>query len=538
MNRPAARTGDRTNLLVGLITLVALLLRLPLLTQSLWYDELWSTRLMLGSVGSLVRVAGADVHPPAYTLLMFVWIRLFGDSEISVRLIPLVAGLASIVLTARLAIDYGWRSAAPIAALILAVAPTHIWYSQEARPYTFTLALAVAAVLAFHGIQQTGAARCYATYALLAVTLAFTHYFAIAYIGVLTVLAWPDRRIRVQMLWIGAGIAALLGAFLIVKSQIGLVVTEAGYLRRFTVRDLWTLPFEWLLTGGALGTPASRTVAARAMITAAQVVFLVLVVRGLLAAPAAKAEETADHTPLMRVARRTELPLLVGILPLALLTLGLLGVQRFYIERSALPMLPFLAVAIAIGAAAARGILWRAAGIAAIVVFGAVTLASYYAKAEQWTVFRPHADWRAVAARLSDEHAQSGRPLVVVSMGPANELTYYQPGFALARLDDPPGPSTSGAAGMRARLARAFALPPDPEAGQVGRIYEPTRPDTSIVHGILDREQTAEIFLTHNAYWPGESVRMIAAVKADRRLRVETIFQAKGVQLLRIRRIT
>jgi len=51
---------SRANLLIGLITGGALLLRLPGFTDSLWFDEIWSTRVILGSVASTVRMLSAD----------------------------------------------------------------------------------------------------------------------------------------------------------------------------------------------------------------------------------------------------------------------------------------------------------------------------------------------------------------------------------------------------------------------------------------------------------------------------------------------
>ncbi|MGH7177103.1 MAG: hypothetical protein ACREJC_06980, partial [Tepidisphaeraceae bacterium] len=50
-----ARDGF-VGLFVLLIAATALVLRLPRFSESLWYDELWSTRIMLGSASSLVRV--------------------------------------------------------------------------------------------------------------------------------------------------------------------------------------------------------------------------------------------------------------------------------------------------------------------------------------------------------------------------------------------------------------------------------------------------------------------------------------------------
>ena len=79
------------------ILFLALLLRLPNLAESLWLDELWSIRIILDNTDPL-RTLLRDIHPPLYSIFMFSWIRLFGDSELSIRLPSLVFGLVSVQL--------------------------------------------------------------------------------------------------------------------------------------------------------------------------------------------------------------------------------------------------------------------------------------------------------------------------------------------------------------------------------------------------------------------------------------------------------
>jgi mannosyltransferase len=507
---------SRANLLIGCITGGALLLRLPGFTESLWFDEIWSTRVILGSVASTVRMLSADLHPPVFNLLMFVWIRIFGDSEIAVRLLPLICGLATVVLTARLAIDYGWRSAAPVAALLMAISPAHIWYSQESRAYSFLMLLVVASVVVFHRIRETHATRWYVAYAALAAAMVFTQYFAAVYVAAIMLLALPDPRARARLWSIGVTIALAVVVYLAVKWRWGLVPTGAGYLSRFTVAQLWRLPFEWLLVGGVLGAPAERPMAIRIGVLAVQVAALLLAGRGLIKSRPAG-----------------ELAVLLLSLPLMLLAIGLVGQRRFYIERSALTILPFFAVAIAVGATSLARAAWRASAVALIAAFGAVILFSYYAKRDQWTVYKPKADWRGAAARMADEQSRLGRPVVVVAMGPALELRYYNAGFGAESLDPPaPSPHTSA---FRERLKRLFAVPVDPHRGTTGKVYEIYEPDVTLVHRVFAREQTGEIILVRNAMTVDWSTNLIALLRADPRLRVEPLSETKGIRLFTVR---
>src|SRR5215467_4657181 len=85
-------------LALSLVLILGLSLRIPNLNESLWNDEIWSTRVLLGSLRALYQNAVEDLHPPFYQMFMFGWIRFFGDSEISVRTPPLLFGMASILL--------------------------------------------------------------------------------------------------------------------------------------------------------------------------------------------------------------------------------------------------------------------------------------------------------------------------------------------------------------------------------------------------------------------------------------------------------
>ena len=128
--------------------------------------------------------------------------------------------------------------------------------------------------------------------------------------------------------------------------------------------------FEWLIVGGALGRPGERSIAVRLAVLAAQIAVLALAVRGVIKARAPRAE----------------LALLLVCLPLALLAVDAAGVDGFYVERSGLPVLPFLATAIGIGVASCARMLWRASSIAVITALGTVVLVNYYAKSDRKSV--------------------------------------------------------------------------------------------------------------------------------------------------------
>ncbi len=116
-----------------LILLLAFVLRLVNLNQSFWLDE-------AAQVIESARPASAqfsiisDFHPPLFHAVLHFWMAA-GNSEVWIRLLPVLFGVATVYLIYKLGCCLGKEREGQLAALFLAISPYHLWYSQEARPY-------------------------------------------------------------------------------------------------------------------------------------------------------------------------------------------------------------------------------------------------------------------------------------------------------------------------------------------------------------------------------------------------------------------
>jgi uncharacterized membrane protein len=139
------------------IVLLAVGLRLINLGgRALWYDEAFAVlfaekglRAML--YGTLTPVAGgaADIHPLLYYSALNVWMQFFGESAFTVRLLSVIFGVATVVLIYLLAKTLFDERTGLVAALITAIAPFHVQYSQETRMYALLGLLLMAATWCF-----------------------------------------------------------------------------------------------------------------------------------------------------------------------------------------------------------------------------------------------------------------------------------------------------------------------------------------------------------------------------------------------------
>ena len=130
--------------MILLILLFSLILRLISLNQSLWLDEGINVLAVKNYSLSflLTDYLKADFHPPLFFIFLWGWTKIFGYSEIAVRVPSVVFGVLAVYIIYLIGKKLVNQKLGFIAALILGINPLHIYYSQEARMYALA-ALAV-----------------------------------------------------------------------------------------------------------------------------------------------------------------------------------------------------------------------------------------------------------------------------------------------------------------------------------------------------------------------------------------------------------
>lgn len=204
-------------LLFHLIIIVALylLLRVPLMDKALWQDEIRNTFEYLNTSPltgidqdketipgySWGRTWGEQIviHPPALSAFYYVWIRVFGDSEISLHVPTLIAGLGSLLLLYFFGSFVFSRDIGFLAAVAMALSPSHIGYSAEAVHAVFELLVFLASVFVFCRYVVMKDRRLW--YLLLALNMLgiFVFYHYLFYIIIQTIALWVLRdRVKVS----------------------------------------------------------------------------------------------------------------------------------------------------------------------------------------------------------------------------------------------------------------------------------------------------------------------------------------------------
>lgn len=174
MNEAISRKRERIYL--SLIMVLGAILRLVRLGhQSFWWDEVYSANLAAKSLGIVVPRFGQT--PTLYHILLHFWLYL-GRSDTVIRLLSALFGIAVLWVIYLLGKQLLNAKQGLLCALLMAISPFHIWYSQEARMYSLLILLSTASMLFFIKLLQeyrTWPAIWWAVTTGLAI---YTHYYA------------------------------------------------------------------------------------------------------------------------------------------------------------------------------------------------------------------------------------------------------------------------------------------------------------------------------------------------------------------------
>jgi mannosyltransferase len=188
--------------------------------QSLWSDELASWYFSRSDEAlQVVRNVREDIHPPGYFVILHFAQGLFGDSEWALRLPSAIAGWLSIpaiyLLGRRI---YSGREGL-IAALLVAVSWTGIYFSQETRSYSVLILLSIVTAFLWWdimlGLREERRLPTVETiaYVIAAILCAYAHYFGallVALQGVALVLFAYRSFPKVVLIYVPVSLAYAL----------------------------------------------------------------------------------------------------------------------------------------------------------------------------------------------------------------------------------------------------------------------------------------------------------------------------------------
>ncbi len=408
---------------LGLILAIAALPRLAGLGHvSLWLDEILSSlRVGRNLAEAWAAWKGNPVHPPLSEFLQWLWFRVVEPEPLR-RMLPVALGIMTVVLLARLACRWFGRRAAWATALIAALSPLHVRYSQELRGYSLGL---LALVLALVASELAFERRSWSGWAILGLALSLCYWSM--YISAMALVP-----IVLTMLQTTAGRPTwrreLTGFALALVSSVVLFAPWFSVARRAATKVherqatewTWSLAgnrWQFLTAGGVEGAPLSAGAVLFAVLLAAGIVAAAASSRGRSVIAGALAGSVGVEVVLWLTDHWSNGRYNLASWPFLVMLAGL-GCARVY--DLVIRLSPTGGRAGGKGGRCLGGVI-AALSLLAMLLFQTAGLADYFRRG------RP--DWHSVA-RVASAMAVPDRPILV-----GNERTRISLGYYLAQRE-------------------------------------------------------------------------------------------------------
>ncbi|HUV42788.1 MAG TPA: glycosyltransferase family 39 protein [Patescibacteria group bacterium] len=141
-------------------------------TASLWGDEAWAATLAIKPYWQIVTTVARDTSPPLYYLLYHTWIKFFGISEISIRMLSFAFFLGTVVTVFFIGKHLWDKKTGLLAALLTLVNPFLFHYAFEGRMYAILALTSTLSIYFFLKKNRLG-------FILASVAALYSHHFFI-----------------------------------------------------------------------------------------------------------------------------------------------------------------------------------------------------------------------------------------------------------------------------------------------------------------------------------------------------------------------
>ncbi|WP_164707803.1 glycosyltransferase family 39 protein [Paraburkholderia phosphatilytica] len=216
---------------------------------SLWNDEIFTHYYyeLFGPHFLLTTGLTIEPTPPLYYFMLEAWMRVFGHGAVPMRALSVCASLVALPLVFLLAREVATRKVAIVAALLFALSPMAIYFSQEARVYMLTVVWTSLMLLGIARYLRRGRASHLALYAASAIVAMYSHstmmfLIAACNVVVIAVLLIARKAGTPATLrgWLAANVVVGVIAvpLLFIMASIGQHGTGLSWIPPFSPRDI------------------------------------------------------------------------------------------------------------------------------------------------------------------------------------------------------------------------------------------------------------------------------------------------------------
>lgn len=207
---------------------------------NLWHDELTSNIFSRAILNNAIYMSNyrqydfssflniAKHYPPSifYYCIVYVYSLLFGSGQ-SLRVISVVFSLFSLVIFYFLSRLFLNRKDSIYAFLIMAINPFHLWYAQEARPYSMACFFTILTVYSYIRALRVNKFWCWVVFTFLSMLVLHTSYYSIFLLmvtGVILLFREYRRCVKAWSLSIITALLLFMPILLIIRGQLDIMI--------------------------------------------------------------------------------------------------------------------------------------------------------------------------------------------------------------------------------------------------------------------------------------------------------------------------
>jgi hypothetical protein len=209
-------------------------------------DEIFSLLCARYNLWHLLKSVQADVvHPPLSYLLLWLWVRIGGESMPWLRLLPFLISISALPLVWIVFRQLHLTAPARIVALaLLAINDYQVFHARYVRMYALFFLLSLASMALFNLLLERATGKRVAALTAVNLLLVYTQYFGWLVVGIEALhLLWMDRR-KLKPFLLGVAVIALLfapWAYAATQAAIakGGLAPNLGWIRHPKIGDVW-----------------------------------------------------------------------------------------------------------------------------------------------------------------------------------------------------------------------------------------------------------------------------------------------------------
>ena len=199
---------------ISFLIINILLKSLFLTSQSISLDEPFTIYHAQFDFWNLIGYLKNYNNPPLFEILLHFWIKLFGITEVSVRILPMLFSSFSVLFIYKIGKVFFDIKTAIVSSILFTFSNIQLFYAHDCRVYSLFLLLTVVSFYYFFKLLKDGSLPiiCLITYILSNILIVYAHYFGFFIWGLesLIIVLYYRKNLQVTILFVKVFLFSIL----------------------------------------------------------------------------------------------------------------------------------------------------------------------------------------------------------------------------------------------------------------------------------------------------------------------------------------